>query len=77
MIVYHIFDPGEGFSQLNLKHAAISNPAGDPTAHMAIRDAENMRPGGFGMLITRQAVDEVIYNQKGNEIILVKYIDQA
>src|SRR5438270_8754637 len=48
MIVYHICDPGEGFSRLDLKHAAISNPPGRPTAHMEIRDAEDMRPGGFG-----------------------------
>ena len=74
-IVYHIYDPGEGFSRSDLKHAAISNPPGDPTAHMEIRDAEHMRPGGFGMLITSQAVDEVIYNQKGNEVILIKHLD--
>jgi anti-sigma regulatory factor (Ser/Thr protein kinase) len=34
-----------------------------------------MRMGGFGMLIARKLVDEVIYNQKGNEVILVKYLD--
>jgi anti-sigma regulatory factor (Ser/Thr protein kinase)/ActR/RegA family two-component response regulator len=74
-IVYHIYDPGEGFSRSDLKHAAISNPPGSPTAHMDIRDAETMRPGGFGMLITSQAVDEVIYNQRGNEVILIKHLD--
>ena len=74
-IVYHIYDPGDGFSRSDLKHAAISNPSGHPTVHMEIRDAENMRPGGFGMLITSQAVDEVIYNEKGNEVILIKHLD--
>ena len=74
-IVYHVQDPGEGFSRSDLKHAAISNPPGDPTAHMKIRDVENMRPGGFGMLITSHAVDEVIYNQKGNDVILIKHLD--
>src|ERR1051325_1299840 len=73
-IIYHISDPGEGFSRSDLRHAAIANPPGDPTAHMEIREAENLRPGGFGMLITTQAVDQVIYNQKGNEVILVKNI---
>jgi hypothetical protein len=34
-----------------------------------------MRPGGFGMLITSHFVDEVIYNQKGNEVILIKHVD--
>jgi anti-sigma regulatory factor (Ser/Thr protein kinase)/CheY-like chemotaxis protein len=74
-IVYRIYDPGEGFSRSDLQHAAISNPPDNPTAHMGIRDAENMRPGGFGMLIATQAADEVIYNQKGNEVILVKHLD--
>jgi anti-sigma regulatory factor (Ser/Thr protein kinase)/CheY-like chemotaxis protein len=74
-IVYYIHDPGQGFSREALKHAAISNPPEDPTAHMEIRMAENMRAGGFGMLITRQLVDEVIYNQQGNEVILVKHLD--
>ena len=74
-IVYHIDDPGEGFSRSDLQHAAICNPPDNPTAHMEIRDAENLRPGGFGMLITSQTVDEVIYNQKGNVVILIKHLD--
>jgi anti-sigma regulatory factor (Ser/Thr protein kinase) len=74
-IVYHIHDPGEGFSREDLKHAAISNPPEHPTAHMEIRMAENMRAGGFGLLITRHSVDEVIYSQKGNEVILIKHFD--
>jgi len=74
-VIYHIEDPGEGFSLSELKHAAISNPPDDPTAHMEIRTAENMRPGGFGMMITNHSADEVIYNHKGNEVILVKYLE--
>jgi anti-sigma regulatory factor (Ser/Thr protein kinase) len=74
-IVYHIHDPGEGFSREDLKHAAISNPPEHPTAHMEIRMAENLRPGGFGMLIASHSVDEVIYSQKGNEVILIKHFD--
>ena len=74
-ILYRIYDPGEGFSRSDLKHAAISNPPGRPMAHMEIREEENMRPGGFGMLITSRTVDEVVYNQKGNEVILLKHLD--
>jgi anti-sigma regulatory factor (Ser/Thr protein kinase) len=32
-----------------------------------------MRPGGFGMLIVRQLVDEVMYSETGNEVILIKH----
>jgi anti-sigma regulatory factor (Ser/Thr protein kinase)/CheY-like chemotaxis protein len=74
-IVYHVQDPGEGFSWTDLGHAAIAHPPGHPFPHVEIRDAENLRPGGFGMLITKHSVDEVIYNQSGNEVILIKYVD--
>ena len=73
-IVYHIQDPGVGFSRSDLKHAAISNP-GNLFAHVEIRAAENIRPGGFGMLLTTRSVDEVIHSQNRNEVILIKYLD--
>jgi anti-sigma regulatory factor (Ser/Thr protein kinase) len=74
-IVYYIEDPGEGFSRHDLKHAAVSNPPEDPIAHVHVRLAENMRGGGFGMLIASKSVDEVIYSQRGNEVILIKHLD--
>jgi hypothetical protein len=33
-----------------------------------------LRPGGFGLLMTRQLVDEMIYSQAGNEVLLIKYL---
>jgi anti-sigma regulatory factor (Ser/Thr protein kinase) len=74
-IVYHILDPGEGFSRTDLPHAAISNPADGPLAHVEVRMEQNMRAGGFGMLIASHSVDEVIYNQQGNEVILIKHLE--
>lgn len=73
-LVYHILDPGRGFSRDTLEHAVIGNPD-DPVAHMSVRDAAGIRPGGFGMLLASSLVDEVIYNQQGNEVILIKYLD--
>jgi anti-sigma regulatory factor (Ser/Thr protein kinase) len=32
-----------------------------------------MRPGGFGIMLTKQLVDEVIYNEIGNEVLLIKH----
>ena len=72
-LVYHILDPGQGFSRDNLDHAAVGHPD-DPTAHVASREEAGIRPGGFGMLITSKLVDEVIYNQQGNEVVLIKYL---
>jgi anti-sigma regulatory factor (Ser/Thr protein kinase) len=37
------------------------------------RSEMGLRPGGFGMLIVRQVVDEVVYNEHGNEVILIKH----
>jgi anti-sigma regulatory factor (Ser/Thr protein kinase) len=36
-----------------------------------------LRPGGFGMLIVRQIVDELVYNERGNEVLLIKHRDTA
>jgi anti-sigma regulatory factor (Ser/Thr protein kinase) len=76
-LVYHMEDPGLGFSRsaLELDHAAIANAEEAPLEHLEIRQAAGMRMGGFGMLIAKKLVDEVIYNEKGNEVILVKYLD--
>jgi anti-sigma regulatory factor (Ser/Thr protein kinase) len=72
-LVYHILDPGNGFSRENLSHAAVANPD-DPIAHVAVREQAGLRPGGFGMLIASSLVDEVIYNEQGNEVILIKHL---
>lgn len=74
-LVYHILDPGPGFSRKGLAHAAVANPSNDPTAHLRVREELGMRAGGFGLLVTKQLVDEVIYNQRGNEVILIKHLD--
>jgi anti-sigma regulatory factor (Ser/Thr protein kinase)/ActR/RegA family two-component response regulator len=73
-LVYHIVDPGEGFSRWDLSHAAVSH-SDDPLFHVQIREALGYRAGGFGMLIARHMVDEVIYNEQGNQVILIKHVD--
>lgn len=75
MLVYRIADPGEGFDIDRLRHAAISNPADDPVRHMDVREAQGLRPGGYGLAMTRSLVDELIYNEARNEVICIKYLD--
>ncbi len=70
-------DPGKGFSRDELLHAAISNPPDDPIRHFSVRQAQNLRPGGFGVLMAKNLVDELLYSEKGNEVLLVKYLDRA
>lgn len=73
-IVYLIQDPGQGFSFDQIEHAAISNPPDDPARHLEIRAKRGVRPGGFGILLTRNLVDELIYNERGNEVLFIKYL---
>jgi CheY-like chemotaxis protein/anti-sigma regulatory factor (Ser/Thr protein kinase) len=74
MLMYRIVDPGPGFTLKGLDHAAISHPD-DPIEHTRIREEKGMRPGGFGILVVRAKVDELIYNEKQNEVVFVKYLD--
>jgi anti-sigma regulatory factor (Ser/Thr protein kinase) len=72
-IVYYFKDPGPGF---NPKAPGLVATDDDPLSHLTYREAEGKRPGGFGMLLTAKLVDEVHYNERGNEVILVKHLDK-
>ena len=74
-IVYHFRDPGAGFEPGSLEHrVATTDP--DVVMSTAMRRAEmGLRPGGFGMLIVKNVVDELVYNERGNEVLLIKYLD--
>jgi len=76
-LMYYVRDPGPGFSFENLDHAAVSNSGESPIDHTHTRERMGLRPGGFGILMTRQLVDELIYNERGNEVLLIKYLDAA
>ncbi len=74
MLLYRIADPGQGFKIDELPHAAIGHSPDDPVAHMLVREEKGIRPGGFGLLMVRNSVDELIYNEKRNEVVFVKYL---
>jgi CheY-like chemotaxis protein/anti-sigma regulatory factor (Ser/Thr protein kinase) len=74
MLLYRIADPGQGFKIEELPHAAIGQSTADPIAHMQVREQKGIRPGGFGLLMVRDSVDELIYNEKRNEVVFVKYL---
>jgi two-component system, OmpR family, response regulator len=75
IVMFRIADPGPGFNIDNLPHAAIGHPPEDPIKHMEVRAEKGIRPGGFGLLMVRNSVDELIYNEKRNEVVFVKYLD--
>ncbi len=74
MLLYRIADPGPGFDPENLPHAAIGQPKDDPIAHVHVREKQGIRPGGFGLLTVQASVDELLYNEKRNEVVFVKYL---
>jgi anti-sigma regulatory factor (Ser/Thr protein kinase) len=73
-VVYYFRDPGPGFDAQMLAHAAIGNPSADPIGHLELRASQGLRPGGFGMLLVRKLVDEVMYSEAGNEVLLIKHL---
>jgi len=77
MVICRIKDPGMGFSLEEIRHAAVNNPSYDPIRHALFREAKGLRPGGYGILMARHFVDELVYSEKGNEVLLIKNIPPA
>jgi len=71
-IVYYFKDPGPGFNPKAVRGVAKDD---DPISHLEEREAAGIRPGGFGLMIATKLVDEVHYNEFGNEVILIKHLD--
>ena len=72
--VFYISDPGKGFRPDAIPHAAISYSPDDPTRHIEVRNRLGMRLGGYGILLASGIVDELIYSEVGNEVLLIKHM---
>ena len=73
-MVFYVRDPGAGFRRDAIAHAAVSNAPDNPAAHIEHRDELGMRPGPeFGILLAQGIVDELIYSEVGNEVLLIKH----
>ena len=75
VVLIRIKDPGEGFSLKENLDTAENNPPDDPMRHLKHREAQGMRPGGYGILVAKNLVDELFYGEKGNDVLLIKYIN--
>jgi hypothetical protein len=42
---------------------------------VTIRDQLKIRPGGFGIAMSRAMTDELLYNEAQNEVIFIKYLN--
>ncbi len=74
MILIYVRDEGTGFSIDGIDHAAINNPPDNPLRHTELRSEMGLRPGGFGIMLAKKVADELIYNEHGNAVILIKYL---
>jgi len=70
-IMLKIEDEGEGFNTYDLV-----DPTEDLETHIKKREAEGKRPGGFGVHMIRNLMDDFSYNDRGNIVLLTKLLDQ-
>jgi DNA-binding response OmpR family regulator len=72
-VILIIRDQGPGFNPTQIPHAASDE---DPLSHLDVRNELGIREGGFGIMLARGLVDEFRYNERGNEVTLVKRFEK-
>lgn len=77
VLILHVRDAGSGFSFSDIAHAAINNPPEDPLRHTKLRSDMGLRPGGYGIMLVKEIADELIYNEAGNEVMFLKYLNSS
>lgn len=70
-VVIKVEDEGKGFVP-----ASVPDPTADPVKTMQDRMTAGKRPGGYGVFLIQKLVDEIVYNEKGNSVVLTKYLPQ-
>ena len=73
-LVFYVRDPGRA-SAANRSPTRLLQYRRLSRAHIVQRQEQGMRAGGFGLLLAGGAVDELIYSEIGNEVLLIKYVD--
>ncbi len=69
-VVLKVEDEGEGFNV-----SALGDPTENLQQHMDERTEAGKRPGGLGVHLIRNLMDEFIYNDRGNIVMLTKYLE--
>lgn len=60
-------DEGEGF-----KLREVPDPTVDPIGVQVDRREAGKRPGGYGIVLVRQLVDQLLYSKEGNLVVIYK-----
>lgn len=70
-IVIKIEDEGAGFDP-----GAVPDPSRDIRNFLSERADAGKRAGGFGLHMVRKIMDQVVFNEKGNVVVLSKIIQR-
>lgn len=68
-VLFKVQDQGSGFDV-----KAAFQQVEDPFLRQHLRKEAGKRPGGYGIEITRKYMDDLFYNEKGNCLIMTKYV---
>ncbi|MCC8190095.1 MAG: ATP-binding protein [Planctomycetes bacterium] len=71
-VVIKVEDEGDGFAP-----KSIPDPTADPMKTMQDRIDAGKRPGGYGVYLIQRLVDDIVYNEKGNTVLLIKYLPEG
>lgn len=63
-------DEGEGFNV-----SSLDDPTNDPEGHATVRTEAGKRRGDLGIHLIRNLMDEVLYNDRGNVVMLTKRLN--
>lgn len=74
-VACRIKDPGRGFSLDELYKVAVSDPIDDSDQAKGRWPVVSQPWGSYGILLARHLVDDLIFNEQGNEVLLVKYLN--
>jgi anti-sigma regulatory factor (Ser/Thr protein kinase) len=74
-VACRVTDPGTGFKPAKDNQSSWPNPPDDkPTAELS-DNSRGIHSQSYGILLAKNLVDELIYNEQGNEVVLIKYLD--
>ncbi len=76
MVMCRVKDPGEGFSMQEVRDAEAGQPLAKYAEQMQGLKKMEMPPRGLGIMMARHFLDELVFNEKGNEAFLIKYLPQ-
>jgi anti-sigma regulatory factor (Ser/Thr protein kinase) len=74
-IACRVKDPGKGFTLEELRDASLNNLLGELFTHKSVSQDSGLHGGRFGVLLAMKLVDEVIYGEHGNDVVLIKHLD--